>query len=205
MVRVINNKYREKHTYYIGRGTIFGNPFDLKEFTREESIINHKVYFCYLVSNIGPVRFILEDLTKRHNVVLGCFCKPLDCHGDFIKQVLEDYHLIKHMDYLSLLKHYNLENHVIKLPELRLGGDSRTPHQTLIELKTIINTINSKGFIYRVVAYTVMYQEKPVYYKMMSIIGNAVLNNWVGFMYNTEEAFEGLYSKLYQEFIYKIN
>lgn len=73
----VKNKYKdivEPNDVYIGRGSIWGNPYVIgKDGTREEVIQKY-------IDN-----FNLYDkvhLLKNKNLV--CFCKPLPCHGDFL-------------------------------------------------------------------------------------------------------------------------
>ena len=80
------NKYVDKYDVYIGRGSIFGNPFPVAKYGREECLRLYKLYFD---------KRIKEDLEFKKAVlslkgkVLGCFCKPKDCHGDIIVEYLE--------------------------------------------------------------------------------------------------------------------
>lgn len=82
---------------YIGRGSVFGNPFthisDRKTLAahvvtnRDEAIRSYRQYFLDRV-NSDP-EFRVQALALRGKV-LGCFCKPLDCHGDIIVQWLKE-------------------------------------------------------------------------------------------------------------------
>ena len=83
------NTYKDKdlNYVYIGRGSPFGNPFVIgKDGTREEVIEKYRSYF----------KGRLEDSTFRSMVLrlkgknLGCFCKPQACHGDVIKEWLDE-------------------------------------------------------------------------------------------------------------------
>lgn len=95
MIKVVN-LYHEKYDVYIGRVTgkfkygYFGNPHFCngycfickKEHTREECLKEYKLYFD---------KRIEEDLDFKLNIlaldecILGCYCKPQNCHGDVIK------------------------------------------------------------------------------------------------------------------------
>ena len=91
------------NSFYIGRGSILGNPYthikdrktkaiyDVKD--RDEAIDRYSDYFDLMYgSNIAYTKAIDEiyDIYKSGNdVYLGCFCKPLRCHGDIIKEKLE--------------------------------------------------------------------------------------------------------------------
>lgn len=88
MCRVVN-KYKEPYDIYIGRGSIWGNPYShldgtkalYKVPTREESI---EMYRSHLWSEIKSNRIKVEDLIALDGKTLGCFCKPKSCHGDII-------------------------------------------------------------------------------------------------------------------------
>jgi len=81
------NKYKEKYDVYIGRPSIFGNPFSVKEYGREGCIARYKEYFYKRIKE--DVKF-KEEVLKLKDKVLGCFCKPLACHGDVIKEYLDN-------------------------------------------------------------------------------------------------------------------
>ena len=77
---------------YIGRPSIWGNPYSHKidtiaEFrveTRDEAIAKFEAYFL--------ARPDLIQLAKRvlRGKVLGCWCKPLACHGDVLARVANE-------------------------------------------------------------------------------------------------------------------
>jgi hypothetical protein len=68
----------EPHDVFIGRPSKWGNPFRISPtMSRPMAILAFEVYFRSrkdLQAQIGELR------GKR----LGCFCKPLDCHGDVL-------------------------------------------------------------------------------------------------------------------------
>jgi hypothetical protein len=86
------NRRTEKETLYIGRGSIWGNPFtaihDKKtkaEFvveTRQQSIEGYKQYLLR-----SPA--LLFRLLELNGHKLGCFCKPQSCHGDILVWALK--------------------------------------------------------------------------------------------------------------------
>ena len=83
----IVNKYKSSYEVYIGRGSIWGNPFVIgKDGSREEVIEKYRGYFNNKISNDSL--FFNETLNLK-NKILGCFCKPLACHGDVIVEFLE--------------------------------------------------------------------------------------------------------------------
>ncbi len=80
--KVVNLKY-EKYDIYIGRGSKWGNPYRIDiDGTREEVIARYRYY-------LNNNKSLLEDLNELKDKILGCFCKPLDCHGDVLIEVLE--------------------------------------------------------------------------------------------------------------------
>ena len=103
MIKVVN-KYKHtptEHDVYIGRGSPFGSPFShlksthdiYKVDTREEAIDAFKTYLERETSEDTHLKRKLDGLrerTKTEDINLVCFCKPKACHGDVIKEYLED-------------------------------------------------------------------------------------------------------------------
>ncbi|BAO89041.1 DUF4326 domain-containing protein [Caballeronia cordobensis] len=89
---VRNKKNNEEFDVYIGRGTRWGNPYEIgrgpEGLSREEVIQRYKEHF---------ETEILPDPERRSAVLalrgyrLGCFCAPLPCHGDVIAAYLNEY------------------------------------------------------------------------------------------------------------------
>ena len=63
-----------------------GNPFKVEDHGREKCIELYKEYFY---------KRIMEDENFKNGILslkgktLACFCKPLPCHGDVIKEYLD--------------------------------------------------------------------------------------------------------------------
>lgn len=86
MTKVVNKK-NQRFDVYIGRGSTFGNPYVIgKDGTREEVIEKYRKWF-YKKLNNDRFRKEVELLRGKK---LGCFCKPLACHGDVIVEYLEN-------------------------------------------------------------------------------------------------------------------
>jgi hypothetical protein len=80
-------KTKDLNYIYIGRGSPFGNPFVIgKDGTREEVIEKYRSYFKGKLEDPTFRTMVLRLRGKR----LGCFCKPKDCHGDIIKEWLDE-------------------------------------------------------------------------------------------------------------------
>lgn len=82
------NRHKEDYDIYIGRGTIFGNPWTNLINSRaiwvssvEESIRLYKEYFYDRISWDFIFR---NEVLKLKDKRLGCSCKPGICHGDII-------------------------------------------------------------------------------------------------------------------------
>jgi len=73
---------REKYDVYIGRPSKWGNPFsEGKDGTRSEVI---EKYRKYIILN----KELLDQLDELEGKMLGCWCKPLPCHGDILIELL---------------------------------------------------------------------------------------------------------------------
>jgi len=90
---VINIKNAAKNSYkYIGRGSDWGNPFSYLIGTkatylvkdREEAIRKFKEWITE-----GEGVYLLPRLNEIQGKVLGCYCKPLACHGDVLAELCD--------------------------------------------------------------------------------------------------------------------
>lgn len=73
---------KEKYDVYIGRPSIWGNPFEIgKDGNREEVIEKYKKY-------LETKPELMERAKKElKGKILGCFCAPQPCHGDILAQI----------------------------------------------------------------------------------------------------------------------
>lgn len=79
---VVNLK-TDDYDVFIGRGSKWGNPFIIdKDGTREEVV---EKYRLYLYSNMNLVMSAAKELKGKK---LGCYCKPLSCHGDILVELV---------------------------------------------------------------------------------------------------------------------
>jgi len=79
-MKVVHCK-KEKYDIYIGRPSKWGNPFQIgKDGTREQVI---EKYREYILNN----PYLLSCLPELKGKVLGCWCKPMACHGDVLKEL----------------------------------------------------------------------------------------------------------------------
>ncbi len=81
--RVVNVRV-SKYDVYIGRRTMWGNPFHIgRDGTRAEVI---EKYREFAINNLC----IQEYLHRLRGKTLGCHCKPLACHGDVLAELVNE-------------------------------------------------------------------------------------------------------------------
>lgn len=85
---------------YIGRSSTnpspLGNPFIINAVrTREEACGEYEEYLMKEMNQGNPV--IIKELNRiatyvveGHDVLLRCYCKGKQCHGDFLKQLIDE-------------------------------------------------------------------------------------------------------------------
>lgn len=81
---------KEKFDVYIGRPSIWGNPFTHKQGTqadivvgsREEAVAKYKEYILSKPE-------LLKQVKSLKGKVLGCWCKPQACHGDILAELAD--------------------------------------------------------------------------------------------------------------------
>ena len=103
MITVVN-----RHTWdnngdvlgiYIGRGTMFGNPYSHRVSfgsytvaTREIAIEKYKIYMRSEYKKVPELRQEMKKLAafvaQGGELVLICSCKPKACHGDVLKTAI---------------------------------------------------------------------------------------------------------------------
>lgn len=76
---------REPYDVYIGRPSLFGNPF---------SHVHSALATFYVPTRVAAIRSfarwirdqpeLLEQLRELKGKRLGCWCAPLPCHGDVL-------------------------------------------------------------------------------------------------------------------------
>ncbi len=87
MTKVINKYKSTEKGVYIGRGSIFGNPYEIgRDGTREEVIARYRIWFNFLLRD-NQFRTALLNLRGKN---LVCFCSPQSCHGDVIAEYLNN-------------------------------------------------------------------------------------------------------------------
>lgn len=97
-MQVLNAKDgRPSDGVYIGRPSILSNPFIInRDGDRDEVIMKFKDYFIekFLFDDQyrkDALDSVMSKSTLIDNIKLICHCKPNKCHGDVVKEVIEDY------------------------------------------------------------------------------------------------------------------
>lgn len=90
------NKYKDSYDVYIGRGSKWGNPFT--HIKKSETLADHVVanrdeaiaaYRKWITEGAG--KYLLKDLHELKGQTLGCFCKPKNCHGDILVELVNQH------------------------------------------------------------------------------------------------------------------
>lgn len=90
-MKVVHCK-KEPFDVYIGRPGPWGNPFSHKDGTLaqfkvndlEEALSEHKVWFLRQPELVERAK---QELKGK---ILGCWCKPGQCHGDILLKVANE-------------------------------------------------------------------------------------------------------------------
>lgn len=82
VVTTVVNIRHDAYDVYIGRGSKWGNPFIIGiDGTRAEVIEKYRDYIFNRPD-------LLKLLPKLKDKILGCYCKPLACHGDVLLELI---------------------------------------------------------------------------------------------------------------------
>lgn len=80
MTSVVHCK-RAAYDVYIGRPSKWGNPFQIgRDGSREDVVEKYRRW-------IHTKPDLLASLGELKDKVLGCWCKPLVCHGDVLAEL----------------------------------------------------------------------------------------------------------------------
>ena len=91
MTTRIVNRHKEKFDSYIGRGTKWGNIFEIERDSKNKEIPG---------SRDKVIRQYREWIMNKHELLelipiefkdktLGCSCKPKPCHGDVLVELAD--------------------------------------------------------------------------------------------------------------------
>lgn len=103
MVKVVNLHHdKDVQGIFIGRPSVLGNPFShlprttaqFKTETREEAVERYAEWLEEQLKINQKVKDEMNRLyliAKKEDLVLICYCYPKPCHGDIIKNKLEEH------------------------------------------------------------------------------------------------------------------
>lgn len=109
MIIVYNRKNNQyfNNDYYIGRPSLLGNPFTHKKDTLakevvqsvDEAIDKYSTYIREEYQKNDAVKELINEIKTKHlngeEIHLGCWCKPNKCHGDVIKDFINELIMIE--------------------------------------------------------------------------------------------------------------
>jgi hypothetical protein len=92
MKTTVVNYRKDEFDVYIGRPSIWGNPFShasntkakFKVDTREQAIAEYRKWITE-----GDGKHLLKRLHELKGKRIACWCKPLSCHGDVLAELAD--------------------------------------------------------------------------------------------------------------------
>jgi hypothetical protein len=86
MKTTVVNMKKAPYDVFIGRPSKWGNPFRIgPDGTREEVIEKYQRYITLRRPDL-----LAAIHTELKGLVLGCYCKPLPCHGDVLAAIANE-------------------------------------------------------------------------------------------------------------------
>lgn len=76
---------REKHDVYIGRPSVWGNPFSMNSESERDAVVEK--YKKWLMAQPRLIERAKRELRGK---VLGCWCAPRRCHGDVLAEIANE-------------------------------------------------------------------------------------------------------------------
>lgn len=95
------NKKKNSFDVYIGRGSKWGNPFSMMNYSREERDRVCDLYIDWFWNQQN----LIDSLPELKDRVLGCYCKPKRCHGDFLAFLVNN-NIKTKLEYELFLENY---------------------------------------------------------------------------------------------------
>ena len=87
MCKVVNLK-KDSYTVYIGRPSPYGNPFKVGVHGKRGECVQLFKDWFYSADGKECREAVKNNITK--DSILGCFCKPGNCHGDVIAEYVNN-------------------------------------------------------------------------------------------------------------------
>lgn len=83
LTKVVNRDKDEPYDVYVGRGTIWGNPYQLGPDGDREEVIR-KFEYDFKRGFLKASDDFESNISKLKGKVIACHCKPAACHADVI-------------------------------------------------------------------------------------------------------------------------
>src|SRR5262245_27481975 len=92
MIRIENRRTYRGEGIYIGRPSLLGNPYSVRECGRQEAIRLYRRWLWDRILEQGEVYTELKrlaEMAKQGEATLICWCAPEPCHGDMVRRSVE--------------------------------------------------------------------------------------------------------------------
>lgn len=92
MITVVVNRYKESFHIDIGRNSKWGNPYSHEKKSLAKYIVKSRqeAIELYTYWILGQPELI-ASLGELKGKILGCFCLPKDCHGEFLAKLADNF------------------------------------------------------------------------------------------------------------------
>jgi hypothetical protein len=91
MITVVN-KHHDSSGVYVGRPTVLGNPYTLKEYNRTDAIARYRLWLRQQWQRHSEVHAALLQLARQYHeqgaLTLVCWCAPRPCHAEVIREAV---------------------------------------------------------------------------------------------------------------------
>lgn len=92
MIEIKNKRTYNGPGEYVGRPLVLGNPFpiikDNPEFTRDKVVKRYRKWLITAYQTNQRVRNELHRLANIQDLILICWCAPLACHAEIIREAI---------------------------------------------------------------------------------------------------------------------
>lgn len=94
MIRIENKKTYKGDGFYVGRPSPLGNPFPVDAKTsRAKAIDKYREWLLEQLKTVNPTskafRILVRHFQKEGIMTLICWCAPLACHAEVIRELVE--------------------------------------------------------------------------------------------------------------------
>ena len=96
-MQLINLKnYLDKDYIYVGRPSIWGNPYSSKPSSLLDTIIvsnkdeSLSKYEEYIMNNLNLVDDLIKEMNNKNVTKIACFCYPSRCHADILLKLIKE-------------------------------------------------------------------------------------------------------------------